>query len=283
MTMNDISVSLPITPRVRTVVEVATALAAKLGHPVVDTRHLIYGMVAEGAGVAAVVLREFGLTDESVKAWIRASAPDDDLRRARRVDDDEALVAIGVDLAVVRERAREAFGEVLVTHPLVAPPRGEAAVDLLERAQAEATAIGNNYVGTEHLILAAAARAAGGSAGRLAELRVDVDAIRGRTLKSCRRFAMVAGDNPRYRALAYQIVELTAQVDQLDVQRRRVARPILEQLHASTSHQWARLYPNPTTPPPPDLLRQEFEDGVANAIEAARTELARAGIRTSAG
>lgn len=51
----------PITPRVKRVLELAMAAAAQLGHRYVGTEHLLLGLIREGEGVAARVLQNMGV------------------------------------------------------------------------------------------------------------------------------------------------------------------------------------------------------------------------------
>ena len=95
----------------------AFAAAGGLGHGYVGSEHLLLGLLKTEEGVAA-----------------------------------KALAAAGVDYASVRARVAEAMG---VGDPTVTPrgltPRTK---NILEIAAAEAASLGQDYVGTEHLLLA---------------------------------------------------------------------------------------------------------------------------------
>ncbi|WP_283134673.1 Clp protease N-terminal domain-containing protein [Rhizohabitans arisaemae] len=116
---DDLSERLPLfTPRARAVIKLAIDLAGADGAPVVGTGHLLAGMVDEGTNLALHVLR-----------------------------------AVDIDPARVRsELARLAEpepggGEDSARHFSV------PAAGALELAVTEATSLGHNYVGCEHLLL----------------------------------------------------------------------------------------------------------------------------------
>jgi ATP-dependent Clp protease ATP-binding subunit ClpC len=58
---------IPFTPRAKTVLEMALREALALGHNYIGTEHVLLGLVREGEGVAAIVLRNAGATTERVR------------------------------------------------------------------------------------------------------------------------------------------------------------------------------------------------------------------------
>ena len=106
------------TDRTLRVLAAAAEVARGLGHPYVGTEHLLLALYAEPESVAALVLIEAGIDRGAVEQAV--------LRRAPR-----------------REEAPE-------------PPRPHTprAVAAIEGTVREALALGHNYVGTEHLLLA---------------------------------------------------------------------------------------------------------------------------------
>jgi len=58
-----------LTPRARTVIELAVDTARQLDHHSVDTEHLLLGLLREGEGIAAGVLESLGVTVE--RAWTK--------------------------------------------------------------------------------------------------------------------------------------------------------------------------------------------------------------------
>lgn len=107
------------TPRARSSVAQAQSAAQQLCQNYIGTEHLLLGLFGEPEGVAARVLARFGVTKQDIEAAVKEK--------------------IGVGSA--------AF--VVVDLPLT--PR---AVKVLKHTQREARALGHNYVGTEHILLA---------------------------------------------------------------------------------------------------------------------------------
>jgi hypothetical protein len=106
------------TPRARAVVVAAQQAAVGFGAAVVGTEHMLIGLYAEPEGIAAKVLDELGFSRESATEALLASA-----------------------------------GEV------TGPTRGHVpftrgSKEALELALREALALGHNYIGTEHILLA---------------------------------------------------------------------------------------------------------------------------------
>jgi ATP-dependent Clp protease ATP-binding subunit ClpC len=104
------------TPRAQRVVsELAPAAAEELGHQnFVGTEHLLIALIEEGAGVAAVALRQLGVERDAVVAAVRAKVP-------------------------------PATGKGGFT------PR---AWTVMSSCIQEALKLGHNYIGTEHVLLA---------------------------------------------------------------------------------------------------------------------------------
>jgi len=55
-----------LTPRTKRVIELAVGQAEGLQDPTVGTEHLLLGLLEEGQGIAAMVLRRFGVTADRV-------------------------------------------------------------------------------------------------------------------------------------------------------------------------------------------------------------------------
>ena len=106
------------TDRSRKVMQLASQEAQKLNHEYVGTEHILLGLVAEGSGVAANVIKNM----------------DVDLRKIR--------------LEV--ERCVQAGPDVVTMGKLPQTPRAKK---VIEYAIEEARTLNHNYVGTEHLLL----------------------------------------------------------------------------------------------------------------------------------
>ena len=61
---------LPFTPRSKKVLELSLREALQLGHAYVGTEHILLGLVREGEGIGAQVLRTLGVPLESVRAKV---------------------------------------------------------------------------------------------------------------------------------------------------------------------------------------------------------------------
>ena len=105
------------TERAKSALTLAHEAAAELGHGYVGTEHILLGISRENGGAAARVLREAGL--------------------------DSALILSLVEKVVGR-------GEADDTTPQGLTPRAKRVVEL---AMADASRLGHNYVGTEHLLM----------------------------------------------------------------------------------------------------------------------------------
>ena len=104
------------TQRAETAIEQARLAACGLGHSYIGTEHLLLGIVREGTGLGARVLRERGLGEETLKAAV-------------------------IKLAGEGVQGNPEQGLTL------------AAKKAIERAAADAAAMGHGYVGTEHILL----------------------------------------------------------------------------------------------------------------------------------
>ncbi len=135
------------TERAQRVIVLAQEEAKKRKESVVGTEHLLLGLLREGEGVAVKVLEALGI----------------DLERARA--EVERLVGAG--------GAGRPQGPV---EGVVLTPRAKKVV--MELAPQEAQALGHNYVGTEHLLLALLREGEGIAAKALEGLGVDVDRAR---------------------------------------------------------------------------------------------------------
>ncbi|MFG6198741.1 Clp protease N-terminal domain-containing protein [Nonomuraea sp. JJY05] len=120
-----------LTPRTRTVLKLAAEQARTEGAAAVGTEHLLGAMLSEGTNLALHVLRAVEIDPEQV----------------------------GRDLA----RHRPAAGEAGASEPR---NFSGAAANALEFAVTEATSLGHNYVGCEHLLLGLVAEP-DGSAGQV--------------------------------------------------------------------------------------------------------------------
>ena len=105
------------TERAKNVLNLAHEAAANMGHGYVGSEHILLGIASDGGGSAAKVLRDAGL--------------------------DKELIEDSIEKFVGR-------GESGTTTVQGLTPRAKR---IIEIAVAEATRLGHNYVGTEHLLM----------------------------------------------------------------------------------------------------------------------------------
>ena len=164
------------TPAARQVVVRAQEEARTFGHPWLGTEHLLLGALAEPQASGVSVLTDLGVTLDSGRAALRQLVGSGGLGES----DADALRTLGIDLDEVRRRVEASFGPGALDYPwlsLNAPRQqsrrrrpwrrrrcGQAVVTghlpfmprakrALERAQQEASALGNQHVGVEHVLL----------------------------------------------------------------------------------------------------------------------------------
>jgi ATP-dependent Clp protease ATP-binding subunit ClpC len=135
------------TERARKVLHLAQEEAQRLQHNYIGTEHLLLGLIREGEGVAAKVLRNLGV----------------DLNEARSAV--ETIIGRGNRVVV---------GEVGLT------PRAKKVIEL---AVDEARHLNHPYIGTEHLLLGLVREGQGIAAGTLEKLGVDLKKVRAETLR----------------------------------------------------------------------------------------------------
>ena len=136
------------TERARQVVVFAQDEARGLKHNYIGTEHLLLGLLREEQGIAARVLGELGVTIEEARAQVaRIVGPGDEVTP----------------------------GQIPFT------PRAKK---VLELALREALSLGDNYIGTEHLLLGLARENEGVAARILLGVDVDADRIRSEVIST---------------------------------------------------------------------------------------------------
>src|SRR5512136_2059966 len=131
------------TDRARKVMALANQEAQRFNHEYIGTEHILLGLVKEGSGVAANVLKNL----------------DVDLRKIRL--EVEKLVQSGPDMVTM--------GKL---------PQTPRAKKVIEYAMEEARALNHNYVGTEHLLLGLLREHDGVAAQVLMNLQLKLDDVR---------------------------------------------------------------------------------------------------------
>lgn len=131
------------TERARKVIILAKEEAKRFNHDYIGTEHLLLGLIREGEGVAATVLRSMGVDLSQVRVEI------------------EKLVQPGP--------ASIMSGDIPFT------PQAKKAIEL---AMDEANAMGHNYIGTEHLLLGLIREGEGVAYQVLSNLGLDLNRVR---------------------------------------------------------------------------------------------------------
>ncbi len=139
------------TGRARSAVRAAADDARTFGHTYIGTEHLLLGLLESRGGVAARVLEALGFSHEQVAAEVVRAAP-------------------------------------VTPSTVVDPPLTPRADATLERARTEATDLGHNYVGTEHLLLALFDDPKGVAAQILIAGRASHDDVRNRVVEELSGF-----------------------------------------------------------------------------------------------
>ena len=172
------------TDRARRVVVLAQEEARMLNHGYIGTEHLLLGLIHEGEGVAA-----------------------------------KAMQALGIDLDAVRQEVKEVIGRG------EQPPSGHIpftprAKKVLELSLREATQLGHNYIGTEHILLGLVREGEGVAAEVLVKLGADLSRVRQQVIQLLRGHRGEGASLKARSARAGVIDDILAQLDTLD---RRLA------------------------------------------------------------
>ena len=149
------------TERARQVVVVAQDEARALGHNYIGTEHLLLGVLREDEGLAARLLETFEVTLEEARAQV------------------ERLVGRGQQAAT---------GMIPFT------PRAKKALELSLR---EAIALGDNYIGTEHILLGLVREHDSAAMRILRDFGLDSEQVRTQLIRMTAGPRRAAGPPPR--------------------------------------------------------------------------------------
>jgi ATP-dependent Clp protease ATP-binding subunit ClpA len=128
--------------------------ASGLGHEYIGTEHILAALAADERGVGGQVLRDLGLTPDTIRSDIRSIVGSSTL-------DPDALASIGIDLDEVRKRVEETFGPGALDRASGRHGHGHApftprSKKSLELALKEAVGRGDDFIGSEHLLIGVA-------------------------------------------------------------------------------------------------------------------------------
>jgi ATP-dependent Clp protease ATP-binding subunit ClpC len=126
------------TDKSRRSVEAAFEEARMLGHDSVGDEDLLLGILSADEGIAAAALSSLGVTLEEAREGSEEMLCD-------------ALSSIGISLEEIRREAGDAFEMCIPDgRKITLSPRGK---NVLVRARKEMRRLGDNYLGTEHVLL----------------------------------------------------------------------------------------------------------------------------------
>ncbi|MGD0898053.1 MAG: Clp protease N-terminal domain-containing protein [Thermoguttaceae bacterium] len=135
------------TERARKTMQYAEEEARRLHHACIGPEHILLGLLREGTGVAANVLKNLGADEANVRAQV------------------ERLVPIGSETVPGGETARKAQGKKTLVY-----------------AMEESRSLNHNWVGTEHLLLGLLHEERGPVAQVLATLGLTLQRVRSELL-----------------------------------------------------------------------------------------------------
>jgi ATP-dependent Clp protease ATP-binding subunit ClpA len=156
------------TDKSRTSVRSAFEEARMLGHDSLGDEDLLLGILRADEGIAAEVLSSLGVTLEDARDECEGMLSD-------------ALSSIGISLEEIRGGAGEAFEMSLPDDRKI--PYSPRAKNALVGARKEMRRLGDDYLGTEHVLLGILSNEEGTAVRLLARLGVLPEALKERLLE----------------------------------------------------------------------------------------------------
>jgi ATP-dependent Clp protease ATP-binding subunit ClpC len=179
------------TVRARKVVVLAQEEARMLNHNYIGTEHILLGLIREGEGVAAT-----------------------------------ALELLGISLEAVRQQVEEIIGQGQ-ENPSEHIPFTPRAKKVLELSLREALQLGDNYIGTEHILLGLIREGDGVAAKVLVKLGADLNRVRRQVnhlLHGSADVVLVAGTVESRLSAIEQRVGIGPEIRDLDQQIEQTRR-----------------------------------------------------------
>ena len=150
------------TDRSRESVEAAFKEARMLGHESLGDEDLLLGLLCADEGTGAMALTSLGVTLEDAREESEAMLSD-------------ALSSIGISLEAVRREAGDAFDMSLPGDRSI--PYGPRAKEALVGARIEMRRLGDNHLGTEHVLLGILRNADGTAVRMLSRMGVSPEVV----------------------------------------------------------------------------------------------------------
>src|SRR2546422_742070 len=220
-----------LTVKAQEALQAAQALASEHGHQSIEPEHLLHALVAQKDGVVAPILGKLGVRADTLASQV-----------------DAALEKI--------PQVRGGSGQYM----------GERLREALERAQKQAESMKDEYVSTEHLLVAIAQDRDGAASHALAAAGVTPDAIF-KALVDVRGTQRVTDQNPedKYQALQRYSKDLT------DAARRGKLDPVIgrdEEIRRVIQVLSRRTKNNPVLIGEPGVGKTAIVEGLAQRIVA---------------
>lgn len=153
------------TNRARTCVEAAFEEARMLGHDSIGDEDLLLGILRAGEGTGAEALSSLGVTLEEAREESEEMLAD-------------ALSSVGISLEDIRREAGEAFEMRIPDDRRI--PYSPRAKKVLVEARKQMRRMGDNYLGTEHVLLGMFNNEDGMAVRMLAGMGVSPEALEDR-------------------------------------------------------------------------------------------------------
>ena|SRR3990167_1892512 len=196
------------TDRARKVMQLANQEAQRLNHECIGTQHILLGLVKEGSGAAAQVLKK-----------------------------------LGVDLRDVRAESEKLIQPGQMPPTMGKLPQTPRAKQVIEYAMEEARNLNHNYVGTEHLLLGLLREQEGVAAQVLMNLGLKLEGVRATAVSMLADFSQTQFD-----AMVRDVLTLAAEDEQYHrnvcekIRRTRTYEGKLDALRESPGlMRWAHL------------------------------------------
>jgi ATP-dependent Clp protease ATP-binding subunit ClpC len=157
-----------LTDRSRGCVEAAFDEARMLGHDSLGDEDLLLGILRADEGLAAEVLASLGVTLEGARDESEGMLSD-------------ALSSIGVSFEDIRREAGDAFDMSIPKDRKI--PYSPRAKDALVRARKEMRKLGDDYLGTEHVLLGMLYNEDGTAVRMLGRMGVSPEALEERVFE----------------------------------------------------------------------------------------------------
>jgi ATP-dependent Clp protease ATP-binding subunit ClpC len=150
------------TDRSRASVEAAFEEARMLGHDALGDEDLLLGILRAGEGIGAAALSSLGVTLEAAREECEGMLSD-------------ALTSIGISLEEVRREVGDGFDLSLPDDRKI--PYSPRAKNALVGARKEMRRLGDDYLGTEHVLLGILGNEDGAAVRMLERLDVALEAL----------------------------------------------------------------------------------------------------------